>query len=176
VDANAIAPQTARAVRALVEPGGARFVDGGIIGPPPAAPGTTRLYLSGDAAPAVAGLFERSALEAVVLPGAVGAASALKLTYAAWTKGTAALLLAIRRAARAHGVEAALLAEWALSQPDLAARSARAEQAAADKGWRWEGEMREVAATFADAGLPEGFHHAAAEIFASPRDAARSSS
>jgi hypothetical protein len=85
-------------------------------------------------------------------------------------------LVAIRAAARAHGVEEALISEWALSQADLPARSERAAQATARKAWRWEGEMREVAATFADAGLPEGFHLAAAEVFASPPDATRSSS
>jgi 3-hydroxyisobutyrate dehydrogenase-like beta-hydroxyacid dehydrogenase len=176
VDANAVAPQTAREARALLEPDGARFVDGGIIGPPPTEAGTTRLYLSGADSEPVAALFGAGPLEAIVVPGDVGAASALKLTYAAWTKGTAALLLAIRAAARAHGVEDALLSEWALSQPDLLARSDRAARATAEKGWRWEGEMREVAATFADAGLPEGFHLAAAEVFASPAPAARSSS
>jgi len=166
VDANAIAPQTARAVQAALGPGGARLVDGGIIGPPPATAGTTRLFVSGDDAPAVARLFAGGALEAIVLPGDVGAASALKMTYAAWTKGTAALLVAIRDAARAHGVEDALHDEWARSQPDLAERLPRAVQSAADKGWRWEGEMREIAATFAAAGLPDGFHLAAAEVFA----------
>jgi 3-hydroxyisobutyrate dehydrogenase-like beta-hydroxyacid dehydrogenase len=177
VDANAVSPQTARAVQTLVEPGGARFVDGGIVGPPPTQPDTTRLYLSGDDALAVARLFDAGPLQAVVLPGEAGAASALKLTYAAWTKGTVALLVAIRAAARAHGVEDALLAEWALSQPDLPARSSRAAAAAAEKAWRWEGEMREVAATFADAGLPDGFHRAAAEVFAAPTlPAAQSSS
>jgi 3-hydroxyisobutyrate dehydrogenase-like beta-hydroxyacid dehydrogenase len=176
LDANAVSPQTARAAQAVLARGGARFVDGGIIGPPPAEPGTTRLYLSGDDAAAVARLFDGGPLQAIVVPGDIGAASALKLTYAAWTKGTAALLLAVRAAARAHGVDDALVSEWALSQPDLAARSAHAVEAAAEKGWRWEGEMREVAATFADAGLPEGFHQAAAEVFARPPDAARSSS
>jgi 3-hydroxyisobutyrate dehydrogenase-like beta-hydroxyacid dehydrogenase len=176
VDANAVAPQTARAVEAALAPGGARLVDGGVIGPPPASAGTTRLFLSGDEAPAIARLFGDGPLEAIVVPGDVGAASALKMTYAAWTKGTAALLVAIRDAARTHGVEDALRDEWARSQPDLAERLARAVQSAADKGWRWEGEMREIAATFAAAGLPDGFHLAAAEVFAMPPGAARSSS
>jgi 3-hydroxyisobutyrate dehydrogenase-like beta-hydroxyacid dehydrogenase len=165
VDANAVAPQTARAAQALLAAGGARFVDGGIIGPPPATAGTTRLFVSGDEAPAIARLFGGGPLEAIVVPGDVGAASALKMTYAAWTKGTAALLVAIRDAAHAHGVEDALRHEWARSQPDVAERLARALQSAAAKGWRWEGEMREIAATFAAAGLPDGFHLAAAEVF-----------
>jgi 3-hydroxyisobutyrate dehydrogenase-like beta-hydroxyacid dehydrogenase len=162
VDANAVSPQTARAARAAV---GARFVDGGIIGPPPWRAGTTRLYLSGDDAPVVAALFAGGPLEAIVIDGEVGAASALKMAYAAWTKGTAALLVAIRATARAHGVDDALLAEWERSQPALAARWAHAADASAEKGWRWVGEMREIAATFAQAGQPDGFHLAAAEVF-----------
>ena len=163
VDANAVSPET---VRVVAEAAGTRFVDGGIIGPPPSRAGTTRLYLSGAEAAGVAELFEGTALDAIVLEGDVGAASALKMTYAAWTKGTAALLVAIRATARAHGVDDELLAEWAISQPQLAERHSRAVESTADKGWRWVGEMREIAATFGTAGQPEGFHLAAAEVFA----------
>src|SRR5438105_1309753 len=94
-----------------------------------------------------------------------GDASALKMVYAGWTKGTAALLLALRAVARADRVEDALLREWNESLPDLAARLASAEQSAAKKGWRWVGEMEEIAATFEAAGQPPGFHRAAAEVF-----------
>ena len=59
VDANAVAPATVAAIGRIVEDGGARFVDGGIVGPPPARAGTTRLYLSGAAAPEVAALWRR---------------------------------------------------------------------------------------------------------------------
>jgi 3-hydroxyisobutyrate dehydrogenase-like beta-hydroxyacid dehydrogenase len=163
VDANAVAPHTVREARALV---GGRFVDGGIIGPPPFAPGTTRLYLSGDEAPAVASLFDGSPLEAIVLGGEVGTASSLKMVYAAWTKGTAALLVALRAVAVAQGVEEALLAEWRRSQPSLPERSARAADSVQAKGWRWEAEMGEIAATFAAAGQPDGFHLAAAQVLA----------
>jgi len=108
-----------------------------------------------------------------VISGSATAASAVKMAYAGWTKGTAALLLSVRALAREQGVEEALLAEWALSQPGLDARSAGAARSAAAKGWRWVGEMEEIAATMSAAGLPDGFHQAAAEIFRrSPRGAA----
>jgi 3-hydroxyisobutyrate dehydrogenase-like beta-hydroxyacid dehydrogenase len=173
VDANAISPATAREVAAIVQAGGAAYVDGGIIGAPPVAPGHTRLYLSGPRAGEVRRLFEGSALDARLVgrDALVGAASAVKLAYAAWTKGTAALVLAARGLARAEGVEDVLLSEWALSQPGLDERSARAARAAAAKGWRWIAEMEEIAAAMAAAGLPEGFHQAAAEIYRrSPHD------
>ncbi len=87
------------------------------------------------------------------------------MAYAAWTKGSSALLLAARALARAGGVERTLLAEWQLSQPDLTAQSERSAAAAAAKGWRWIGEMEEIAASMSAAGLPDGFHEAAAEVF-----------
>jgi 3-hydroxyisobutyrate dehydrogenase-like beta-hydroxyacid dehydrogenase len=163
VDANAISPATARAIAASSE----RFVDGGIIGPPPRNAGTTRLYLSGVRAAEVAELFEGTAVDARVVSDEIGDASAVKMTYAAWTKGTAALLLAIRAVADAEGVAEPLLEEWRLSLPKLPDMAERAARSATAKGWRWVGEMEEIAATFAAAGQPDGFHRAAAEVYRS---------
>jgi 3-hydroxyisobutyrate dehydrogenase-like beta-hydroxyacid dehydrogenase len=165
VDANAVAPATAREVGEVVQVAGGRFVDGGIVGPPPREAGTTRLYLSGADAAEAAALFAGSILDARVVSAEVGDASAVKMAYAAWTKGTAAMLLAVRELAFREGVEAALLAEWNLSQPELPDRCAQAARSAEAKGWRWVGEMEEIAATFEGAGLPGGFHRAAAEVY-----------
>jgi hypothetical protein len=152
VDANAISPMRAEEI-AAIQP---RFVDGGIVGGPPDEPGTT-LYLSGSGAASVAVLFVGTNLE----PRVVADASAIKMAYAAWSKGSAAMLLAIRDVARHFGVEE----EWELAAPELAKRVPRAEQAAATKGWRWSGEMEEIADTFAAAGQPDGFHRAAARVY-----------
>jgi len=164
IDANAVSPATARAIAEIVEAGGASFVDGGIVGNPPRPDDRSHLYLAGAAAQRVAAIFEGSALEPIVLDGPPGAASALKMAYAAWTKGTSALVLAIRALAAREGVDGALLREWEASQPDLPARLDRAVLSTR-KAWRWVAEMEEIASTFADAGLPDGFHLAAAEIF-----------
>jgi 3-hydroxyisobutyrate dehydrogenase-like beta-hydroxyacid dehydrogenase len=167
VDGNAVSPGTAREIGRIIERGGATFVDGGIIGPPARARGTTRLYLSGEQAGPIARLFAQGPLEAIVLDGEPGAASALKMAYAAYTKGTSALLVSIRALAIRAGVDQALLDEWALSQKDLGARSERAAGETARKAWRFTGEMAEIAATFDDAGLPDGFFRAAGEIYES---------
>jgi 3-hydroxyisobutyrate dehydrogenase-like beta-hydroxyacid dehydrogenase len=127
-------------------------------------PGSTRLYLSGPRAAEAAALFGGTAVDARVVPPP-GSASAVKMAYASWTKGSAALLLAARALARAEGVEPVLLEEWGLSQPGLEKRWDGADGAAKAKGWRWVGEMEEIAAAMAAAGLPEGFHQAAAEIY-----------
>jgi 3-hydroxyisobutyrate dehydrogenase-like beta-hydroxyacid dehydrogenase len=167
VDANAVAPETSREIGRVVEQRGATFVDGGIIGPPARARGTTRLYLSGEQAPRIAALFAEGPLEAIVVEGGPGAASALKMAYAAYTKGTSALLVGIRALAIHAGVEGALLTEWARSQGDVGARSERAAGETARKAWRFTGEMAEIAATFDDAKLPNGFFLAAGKIYES---------
>jgi hypothetical protein len=150
VDANAIAPATAREVGSHFD----RFVDGGIIGGPP----EPRLYLSGAEAATVAALFAGSRVEARVTSDA----SALKCAYAGWSKGSAALLLALRAYAERTGIWDDLSAEW---PPELHARLASAERSAEAKGWRWVGEMGEIAAALDAEGLPGGFHEAAAEIY-----------
>jgi 3-hydroxyisobutyrate dehydrogenase-like beta-hydroxyacid dehydrogenase len=165
VDANAVAPATARRVGEIVGAAGAEMVDGGIIGPPPREPGVTRLYLAGPRAGDVASLCKRSALEAIVMPGDVGTASALKMAYAAWTKGSSALLMAVRALAIHEGVDGTLRAEWERSQPGLKTRSESAVAGNAKKAWRFVGEMEEIARAFATAGLPPGFHEACATIY-----------
>ncbi len=162
IDANAVSPMTALRVGEIIGEG---WVDGGIVGPPPHREGTTRLYLSGPNATEASRLFEGTRLQPVVLGGSPVAASALKMAYAAWTKGSAALLLAALGTARANGVEDALRTEWTRSQPDLEARARGAADSARAKGWRWVREMNEIASTFAAAGFPSGFHEAAAEMF-----------
>ena len=165
VDANAISVGTAEQVAAIVTGAGATYVDGGIIGQPPEVAGHTRLYLSGPGADEVRDLFNRSRLDARIAEGPPFAASSVKMAYAAWTKGSSALLLAARALARANGVERTLLTEWSLSQQALGQQSERAAGAAAAKGWRWVAEMEEIAASMSAAGLPDGFHEAAADIF-----------
>jgi len=166
VDANAVSRATAERIGEIVTDGGASFVDGGIIGSPVKQPGTTRLYLSGARARDVAALFAKSMLDARAIGREPGAASALKVAYASWTKGTDALLLAIRAYAAHEGVDDALLEEWRISQPALEKRCERAAAVATPKAWRYVGEMEEIAEAFENAGLPGGFHKAAAELCA----------
>lgn len=163
VEANAIAPDRTRRIEKTITSGGADFVDGGIIGGPAWEAGSgTRLYLSGKAAPAIAPLFERSPLEAIVISEKVGAASALKMSFAAYTKGSTALLTAILGVAEKEGVRGDLEAQWG---EEFAGQTHRRVAANTAKAWRFEGEMQEIADTFEGAGLPGGFHRAAADVF-----------
>ena len=164
VDANAVSAETTRAAGRVVEAAGASYVDAGIIGPPPSPGASVRLYLCGGRAAEVAPLFEGQVMRAIVLDAPLGAASALKVCYAAWNKGATALLAGIRALADQEGVDAALLAEWSISQPDIPKRS-EVVTVSARKAWRWIAEMEEIAASFEAAGLPAGFHLAAADIY-----------
>ena len=165
VDGNAVSPATTRRVGDIVTAGGAKYVDGGIIGPPPRKPGVTRLYLSGAGAADVATMLNGGFLAAIPVDGAIGAASALKMAYAGWNKTQQALLMAVRAYAIHEGVDEALLREWSISQPDLPKRSENAVAGTARKAWRFVGEMEELAASFAAAGVPEQFHEAGAEVY-----------
>ncbi|MGA7362852.1 MAG: DUF1932 domain-containing protein [Candidatus Dormiibacterota bacterium] len=165
VDANAISPKSARMIEKLIRERGSAFVDAGIIGGPPG-PEAAHLYLSGEGASAVALLFAcADHLTTTVLEGPAGTASALKMCYAAWTKGSTALLLAALAAADALRVDQALLEEWKESQPELAMRLERTVQSAPRKAWRFVAEMEQIADTLEAAEVPGGFHRAAAEIY-----------
>jgi 3-hydroxyisobutyrate dehydrogenase-like beta-hydroxyacid dehydrogenase len=164
VDANAISAETSREVGRVVEAAGASYVDAGIIGPPPISGASVRLYACGSHSAQIAQLFEGCIMRAIALDGPVGTASAFKLCYAAWNKGATALLAGIRALADREGVDAALLAEWKISLPELPKRS-ETVSVSARKAWRWIAEMEEVAASFESAGLPAGFHLAAADIY-----------
>jgi 3-hydroxyisobutyrate dehydrogenase-like beta-hydroxyacid dehydrogenase len=163
VDGNAISPDRTREVQRIVEKGGAHYVDGGIIGGPAwTREAGTRLYLSGPRAEEVAACFAGSPLETPVISDRIGAASAIKMGYAAYTKGTTALLTAILGMVEKEGVREDLARQWGDTFTDQTVRRVCANTA---KAWRFEGEMHEIAATFRGAGLPGGFHQAAAEVY-----------
>lgn len=165
VDANAISPQRATAMAELVAEHGLSFVDGSVIG----GPGwghDVYLYLSGQEAQRVADCFAAGPLRIEIIGEQPGKASALKMAYAAYTKGRRAMLLSIIATAEALGVRSDLEKQWARDGSDLFAQTTNNLGRVASKAWRFEGEMHEIAATFAAAGLPDGFHLAAAEVYA----------
>ncbi len=144
VDCNAVNPATVARIAAVIEPAGARFVDGGIIGGPPA-PGTTgtSIYVSGPHAGEVAVLTEYG-LEIRVLDAPVGAASALKMSYAGITKGFTALGAAMMLAATRGGAAEDLRRELAASQPALFGWLSRQTPKMYSKAYRWVAEMEEI--------------------------------
>jgi len=165
VDANAISPARVAQLDRMMTNAGISFVDGGIIGGPAWAPGNTWLYLSGPRANQIAECFSAGPLATHVLGTAIGTASALKMCYAAYTKGTTALLCAILATAENLGVREALEEQWDRDDPGFAEQVSQRVRRVTAKAWRCAGEMEEIAATFGDAGLPGDFHAAAANVY-----------
>lgn len=164
IDANAISPERARKIGRLVIQGGATFVDGCIIGMPARTRGETWLYVSGERAEDALPVFTGGPLEVEVLGDEIGQSSALKMCFAAHSKGTVALLAAVMGAAEVLGVRPALERQWSRSGPNVARATASVQQAA-PKAWRFVPEMKEIANTFEAAGVPQGFPEAAQQIY-----------
>ena len=145
VDCNAVNPQTMSRIGEVVAASGAKFVAGGIIGPPPK-PGSTntKLYVSGPAAKGVAVLNDYG-LIVRVLDGPLTAAAALKMSYAGITKGFTALAAAMMLAATRGGSADALKAELAESQLPLQTWLSRQVPSMYGKAYRWVAELDEIA-------------------------------
>ncbi len=165
VDCNALDPATVRRVGEVIQQVGAPFVDGGIIGPPPEPDSkNTRIYLSGPDAPKVA-VLERYGLSMPIQPGPIGAASAMKMSYAGITKGFTALGAAMMLAATRAGTADALKAEMAISQPALLGWLTRQMPRMHAKAYRWVAEMEEIAAFVGEDPAGAQFYQAAARLY-----------
>ena len=116
LDANAISPQRSIRIGQMMEENGIHFIDGGIIGGPAWEPNETWLYLSGKDADKIAECFTKGPLETKIIGDEIGKASALKMCYAAYTKGTTALLSAILAAAESLGVREELYQQWDMDE------------------------------------------------------------
>ncbi|MEU6420225.1 NAD(P)-dependent oxidoreductase [Streptomyces spiralis] len=165
VDGNAISPASMARVHAIVGRTGATVVDGSVIGSPPSASKTARLYLSGpaDALTSVASLFERSAVHVRLLSGGSGRASALKLSYTSYQKASRVLAAVSYALARDYGVEEELLDIAQGRSTSYLAETAYIRKVAA-RAWRWGPEMREVAYALREAGLPADLAEASAAV------------
>jgi 3-hydroxyisobutyrate dehydrogenase-like beta-hydroxyacid dehydrogenase len=149
----------------MMEANKIQFVDGGIIGGPAWKPKETWLYLSGEHADKIAACFSSGPLETKIIGSEIGKASALKMCYAAYTKGTTALLSAILATAESLNVREELFQQWEMDEQGFSEEVIRRVRRVTAKAWRFEGEMKEIAATFREVGLPDGFHQGAAEIY-----------
>jgi 3-hydroxyisobutyrate dehydrogenase-like beta-hydroxyacid dehydrogenase len=164
-DCNAVSPQTAQKAADVIAGAGAPFIDAGIIGP---GPGTrenpTHFYVSGPQASAMK-IIAGPHIEVIDMGPEIGRASAIKMCYAAITKGTWTLYASALMAAEALGVTDDLHGEIQFSRPkDYAEMERMVPRLPLDAG-RWIGEMHEIAATLAGAGVTPNFHKGAADIF-----------
>lgn len=164
VDCNAIAPGTAQTIASTIAGAGSGFVDCGIIGAPPGRRAPTRFYISGPDAATLEPLSQPDLLFRNIGPE-IGAASGIKMCYAALTKGTMTLDTLVLLGARQMGLSGPLMAEFAESQPAALDRMENSVPWLAADAERWVGEMKEIAKTFGETGLTESMHLGAAAVF-----------
>jgi putative dehydrogenase len=176
VDCNAVSPETAIAIGKIIAASGCAYVDVGIIGGPPRPDGYgPALYASGPQVSRLAALAAHG-VDLRMLDGPIGAASALKMSYAGITKGFTAVGAAMMLAASRAGAADALYQELAASQPALLAWLSRQMPGMYGKAYRWVAEMEEIA-HFAGAHAPTGaiyqgvarFYDSMAQDFAGPK-------
>ena len=165
LDANAISPQRTKRIEEILIESGATFVDGSIIGGPAWEPNRTWLHLAGDAASLAASYFSSGPLETNVIGAEIGQAAAIKMCFAAYTKGTSALLSAILAAAEAYDVREELNQQWSRYWPEFPEETAERVRRVVLKAWRFAGEMEEMADTFEAAGIPGEFHKGSSRIY-----------
>jgi 3-hydroxyisobutyrate dehydrogenase-like beta-hydroxyacid dehydrogenase len=164
VDCNAIAPDTVREIAGLVEQAGGRFLDAGIIGPPPRGKAKTDLYVSG---PGAADLEQLAGPQLVVhvIGEGVADASALKMCYGALNKGTQALWLEVLIAAERLGVAGILEQQLQQSQADRYSWALSQFPILPPKAHRWVPEMLEISKTLGAAGITPKVFEGAADIY-----------
>ena len=164
IDCNAVSPATSIRMGAEISGAGGRYIDASIIGTPPGKGDPPRFYTSGIHAEL---MDELDGLGIVVrrINADIGAASAIKMCYAGFTKGTSALSIGILMMAEFLGVAKELSNEMSESQPAGLQRMKEEIPGLPVKARRWVGEMEEIAATFRSPALPSGFHEAAADIY-----------
>ena len=165
VECNAISPDTTRRIGASITGVGAPYTDAGIIGSAPGRSGSPpRFYASGPDLGPISELDGRG-IKVMPVGAEIGRATAIKMCYAGLTKGTNSLLTAVAIAAESLGITAELGAELASSQPAAYEGMKRAVPRLPLDAGRWIGEMEEIAATFASAGVTDKFHRGARDIF-----------
>ena len=162
-DCNAVSPKTSRAIGDIVADAGGRYVDAGIVGSPPGRD-VPRFYVSGPDSDVMSELDGRG-IDVRPVGGVIGAASGVKMCYAALTKGTWGLYVAVLTAAEAMGLSDEVRNELSESQPEAYGRMRRDVPRLGAKAARWVGEMEEIAAAFDDVGVTPLFHEAAADVY-----------
>jgi 3-hydroxyisobutyrate dehydrogenase-like beta-hydroxyacid dehydrogenase len=164
VEANAISPERMERIANEVRPASS-VLDGAVIGPPPGDRHTCRLYLAGDARAVdlLRVIFQGSRVQVQAAGDHIGAASVLKMSFAAFQKAARTLAAVSHALADRHGVADLLTAEAQRMPSDFLSNPGALPGVAA-RAWRWAPEMDEVAETLRASGLPPEMAEAAAAV------------
>jgi 3-hydroxyisobutyrate dehydrogenase-like beta-hydroxyacid dehydrogenase len=164
VDCNAIAPDTVQQIAHVIESAGGRFVDAGIIGPPPRGKAKTNLYASGPGAADLEQLAGPQLIVHVIGEGSADA-SALKMCYGALNKGTQALWLEVLIAGQRLGVADLLEQQLRQSQGERYGWVLKQFPILPPKAYRWVPEMLEISKTLGTVGMTPKMFEGAADVY-----------
>jgi 3-hydroxyisobutyrate dehydrogenase-like beta-hydroxyacid dehydrogenase len=155
LDGNSCAPDTKREAARAVEAAGGHYVDVAIMAPVHPRRHRTPILLAGAAAGQAASAMEALGMQVSVAGPVVGDASTIKMLRSVMIKGLEALVAECFLAARTAGVEEAILASLAASDPgiDWRKRSSYNLERMMVHGRRRAAEMREVVTTVSALGL-----------------------
>ena len=163
-DCNAISPMRSEYIGRIVESAGGRYIDASIIGHPPGRDVAPRFYVSGSYADSMMEL-DGKGIAVKNLGNDIGRASGIKMCYAALTKGTSTLQVALLTVAESLGLSVELHDELAYSQKGALDSMKSGISKLPPNAHRWIGEMEEIAETFAAEGMTPDFHLGAAAIY-----------
>lgn len=163
-ECNALSPQHKLEMESMIREAGGRFIDVGIIGPPPRGAGNVRLYASGPEAKMLEAIRHEKLMIRVVSER-VGDAAAVKMCYGAITKGMIALGTEMMVAAQRLGVAEMLDAEMAQSRREIRDWLLASIPPMPPKAYRWVPETREIAATFEQTGVTPRMMLGAADMY-----------
>jgi len=164
VDCNAISPNSSKEICEIINSTGGTFIDGGIVGGAPTKGDTPRFYVSGPEAEVVTQLDQKGIIVKVVGSN-VGQASGIKMCYAALTKGTNTLQVALLTAAHKMGLIEQLKEEFEFSQQGALNAMESGISRLPANSHRWIGEMEEISSTFQSLGITPYFHKGAADVY-----------
>ena len=164
VDCNAISPKNSKNISDIITDAGGQYVDGGIIGNSPANGDTPRFYVSGPGGNSVLSL-DGKGIAVKFIGDQIGQASGIKMCYAALTKGTNTLQVALLLMAEKMGLLDQLVEEFSSSQSNVLESMEKSIKKLPANAHRWIGEMQQIASTFEDFGLTSDFHKGAEKIY-----------
>ena len=146
IDCNALSPKTKTEIAATLAETGCDIIDGAIVGAPPQ-PGEKgpRIYVSGDRS-GRASVLRTLGFDLRQIDAPIGAAAALKMSYAGINKGIIAIGTAMLLAASRSGASTGLYQELGESLPQLLSKFQTGRPDMYPKAYRWVAEMREIAA------------------------------
>jgi 3-hydroxyisobutyrate dehydrogenase-like beta-hydroxyacid dehydrogenase len=155
VDFNSASPGAKKSAAALIDGHGGRFVEAAVMTSVPPYRMRVPTLLGGAHADAIKPLLDGLGFAAKVASGELGVASATKMCRSVMIKGLEAMVIESFTAARAYGVEDAVLASLAETFPgiDWEKQGAYFFQRVIQHGRRRAEEMREAAATVREVGL-----------------------